>query len=269
MAGLIYLAIIVPIRPRNLLGRCAPFLIYAAILVSLSRTALVIASVMLIFTVVRGKRGTRAVKSFVLIVISMTAGYLLVTNYSPLRARFFDAGDSALNFGGISINTSGRSSLWETIIASANKAPLFGHGPGSASEIISSAYGYISHPHSDYLRLYHDYGYVGLGLFCVGYLALMIHALRNAIRTDEPIHWTALLGLAAVAIAAATDNAIVYPYVMIPLGIIVGCSISLSDLKVTFIEPKKSSDLLSFRRSGSTLPRISRQKHNLQKKFNF
>ena len=88
-------------------------------------------------------------------------------------------------------------------------------------------FGTITHPHNDYLRLFHDYGFAGLGLFCVGYFYMIVRTFRSALRSSEPMHWSAALGLAAVAIAAITDNVLIYPYAMIPLGVVVGASLAL------------------------------------------
>ncbi|HEY0375240.1 MAG TPA: hypothetical protein VGC94_10620, partial [Amnibacterium sp.] len=90
----------------------------------------------------------------------------------------------------------------------------------------------IGHPHNDYLRLWHDFGLLGVGLFALGLLILIVGAVRRALRTEpgsSAVHWSAALGLSAVAAAAATDNVFIYPFVMLPLAAVVGVSIGRRD----------------------------------------
>ncbi|MCU1518487.1 MAG: O-antigen polymerase, partial [Pseudarthrobacter sp.] len=117
--------------------------------------------------------------------------------------------------------------LWEMTLRSAEQNPLFGNGPGTASALISASFRNISHPHNEYLRLFHDFGYIGAVLFVLGTLILLLRTFRRAQNSDNPIHWAATLGILAVLAAALTDNVIIYPFVMAPLGLIVGASIGL------------------------------------------
>ena len=184
---------------------------------------------LLIFVVVRKRRGPGLI--FGLLFLSGGAAILLswlIDNYQPLRDRFFATGDGSLVIGGLSFNSSGRNQIWSTVLTSAMESPTFGKGAGSATELVTSVYGIaIAHPHNDYLRLLHDYGFAGLLMFCLGYFYLMVRTFKRALRSSEPIHWSAVLGLAAVAVAAITDNVIIYPYAMIPLGVVVGASMAL------------------------------------------
>jgi O-antigen ligase len=227
LIGLIFMAILIPHRPRRIIYRTAPFLVAGIIALSLSRTATAIALVMLIFLSVRGKRGFRLVRSSVFAGLAAAAAYWLITYYAPFRDRFI-GGDNAATIGNVELNTSGRSVLWNMTIRSAEANPLFGNGPGTATALISGAFKNISHPHNEYLRLFHDFGYVGAGLFVIGIAMLLAQTLKRALRADHPIHWAALLGLLAVVAAAFTDNVIIYPFVMVPLGVILGASAGLS-----------------------------------------
>lgn len=227
LVGLIFMAVLVPHQPKRLVYRAAPFLVAGVIAMSLSRTATVIALVMLIFLSVRGKRGFRLLRSALLAAAAAGAAFWLITYYAPFRDRFI-GGDNAASFGNVELNTSGRSVLWEMTIRSAEENPLFGNGPGSASTLISAAFRNISHPHNEYLRLFHDFGYLGAALFVIGVVLLIARTAKRALYSDHPIHWAALMGLLAVVAAAFTDNVIIYPFVMVPLGVIVGASAGLS-----------------------------------------
>jgi O-antigen ligase len=225
LTALISLAVLVPHRPENVILRAAPFLVVLAVVLSLSRTASAIALLLLIFMVTRGRKSTRAAGATVILAVAAAAAYWAVTSYAPIRDRFL-GGDNAVNYGGVSLNTSGRSQLWEIILNSSAREPFFGHGPGSAELLISSLYPNIAHPHNDYLRLLHDFGWVGLILFALGYAVLFARVFKRARRLDSPVHWSAVATLTAIAIAALTDNVIVYPFVMVPAAVVVGLSMA-------------------------------------------
>lgn len=238
LVGLIFMAVLIPYKPKTLLHKVAPFVVAAVIALSLSRTATAIALVMLIFLSVRGKRGYRLLGSSMFAAVAAGSAYWLFNYYAPFRERFI-GGDNAASIGNVELNTSGRSVLWEMTIRSAEENPSFGNGPGTASALISGAFRNISHPHNEYLRLFHDFGYAGLFLFVIGLGVLILRTARRAVNSDDPIHWSATLGLLAVAAAAFTDNVIVYPFVMIPLGVLVGASIGLP----METSPGRSADL--------------------------
>jgi O-antigen ligase len=159
--------------------------------------------------------------------------YLSFNYVQPIRARFTDVGDRG-QVAGLQVNTSGRESIWQAVMISSSQSPWLGKGPGSVaipvSKVNASASG---HPHNDYLRLLHDYGYLGLGLWLTGYIALLMRSWRYWIWADQHdrpaahVHAAACLGLIGVALAMLTDNVVVYWFVMAPLGILVGASIGL------------------------------------------
>lgn len=226
LTGLVFLAILIPHKPGNRLYRLAPFLVAGTIALSLSRTATAIALVLLVFLSVRGRRGYRMVLSGIMAGTAVSLAYWLFTSYAPLRDRFL-GGDNGASIGNVELNTSGRTRLWEITQHSAEQHPEFGRGPGSATALIKPMFRDISHPHNEYLRLFHDFGYVGAALFIIGMLLLLTRVWRRAHHSENPVHWAAVLGLLSVMAAALTDNVIIYPFVMVPLGVLVGASLGL------------------------------------------
>ncbi len=128
-------------------------------------------------------------------------------------------------------------------MAFVSDVPWIGHGVGSADDLINRVYSTaVGHPHNDYLRLLHDYGLLGTCLWGIGYALLLMRTWRawhvstvtkREGRTHDSsselrIHAAAFLALVGVAIAMITDNAIVYMYVIGPLGVLVGLSLGLS-----------------------------------------
>lgn len=228
LAALVALAAIVPLPVSRWWHHFVPFLIVLAIVLSLSRTALAISIALLPFLVLRDRMKAKVVRWVVLVGAMAGLSAWLITDYAPIRDRFIE-GDNAVNVGGVALNTSGRTMIWDIVARSWETSPNFGLGPGSANALLSSMYANIGHPHNDYLRILHDFGWFGLGLFAVGYVALIAGAIGRARRSNATLrtfHFAAVLVLCAVAAAAFTDNVLVYPFVMIPAGAVVGASLS-------------------------------------------
>lgn len=224
LSGLVALSVIVPHRSGGVWSKIAPFVVVYAILISLSRTALLIALVLLIFLIVRSPKKSRLFRGTALVLTCCAFVYVLFFTYEPLRDRFL-GGDGGVSVGGVKFNTSGRSTLWDMTWTSALESPWLGHGPGSASNLIAAVYPNISHPHNDYLRIFHDFGIVGFTLFLLGIIVLLVLVAKRATRLDGEIHWSALLSLVVVLISAITDNVVIYSFVMMPIGFLVGLSL--------------------------------------------
>ncbi len=163
--------------------------------------------------------------------------YLTFTYVEPIRNRFTDVGDSG-SIGAVKVNTSGRDRIWESVAISASESPLVGKGPGSvAIPVIKANQSANGHPHNDYLRLLHDFGWIGLGLWLTSYGAILVQAWNNwswAEKFDPVsahVHEASVLGMLAVAFMMVTDNVVVYQFAMAPLGILVGASIGLGQAR--------------------------------------
>jgi O-antigen ligase len=231
LAALVLLAVVVPSTSRHVAIRFAPALLLVAMVLSLSRTATFVGVLMLPLIVLRrGRVSSRSFRILALYSASALLLWLLATRYAPFRDRFL-VGDS-YSVGGVALNTSGRSAIWAGTLESIREGNLWvGQGPGSAAAFVVERFPPIMHPHNEYLRLWHDFGLIGLSMFVLGYCLLMWRALkaaRHASEADASVHWSAFLGLSAVAAAAVTDNVLVYPFVMVPLGVLVGLSVARS-----------------------------------------
>jgi O-antigen ligase len=203
----------------------------AAIAISLSR----VATALVLFLFGFSQFSPRSVVSWGRMVLlgglMLGIAYLAVTNIAPLRARFF-GGDEALHVGVLTLNTMGRAAFWPTVFHSFLESPWIGKGAGSAQMLILAHYArWVEHPHNDYLRLLHDYGLVGLGLWLLAISSSARAMFRGWMRSDlrRPVearlHMTAFLSLLAISVAMITDNAIVYAFLMAPLAVVVGTSL--------------------------------------------
>jgi len=163
--------------------------------------------------------------------VATAAVVVVLARSTPMADRLF-SGDTSIHVGGVAVNASGRLTIWAKVIESAWTSPIIGQGLGSSMGVASVFYN-IAHPHNDYLRVWHDLGFIGLTLFAVafGYLvAVLMRKTERTLNRAEPagaICLSALLALSGVLIACATDNAIIYPFVMAPLGVLVGAGIGV------------------------------------------
>jgi hypothetical protein len=231
IVGLVVLAIVIPGVAENKWIQFSPFAMVAAMGLTLSRTATVIGLASLVFLVLRGQRsargtvGGRFFKSAFLIAAISASAYWLVVDYAPFRDRFL-IGDNAWKVGDLNISTQGRFQIWQTVLSHAEDNRVFGHGVGAASRLVTLYYPGLDHPHDEYLRFYFDFGIVGAALFFIGYATLGWRVWLNARLSDHPLHWSAFIALLGVALAAVTDNPFVYPFVMLPLGSLIGLSLA-------------------------------------------
>lgn len=225
LTALILLAIVIPIRDASWLVRMAPYVLTASVVATLSRTASVVSIVMLMFVAVRGRPRGRLLRAALYAVIAGASLVALWFIYPPFRERFL-TGDNAVIINGVPLNTSGRTAIWTLLVDGLGSSHWFGHGAGAAQRAVNAVYPAISHPHSDYLRILFDFGYVGLACFAAGMILLLLRIVSRISAHGGWIHWSALIGLLAVGLSAITDNVFVYPFVMLPLGVIVGYSMS-------------------------------------------
>ena len=124
------------------------------------------------------------------------------------------------------LRTSGRQMIWEYLFIRAVEAPWFGYGANASEQEVLQLTEFISHPHNDWLRLFYDYGLVGVGAFLVGYLSLCVATVRAMRRTqglDRTLFSAAGTALVAFGLLMITDNIILYTaYYTAPLMLIVG-----------------------------------------------
>ncbi|TWH15670.1 O-antigen ligase [Rhodococcus rhodochrous J45] len=224
---MILVAVTLVMPKRSRFDRLLPFLLIAACALTLSRTAFFVSAILIPVSMLLSAGRGKIIKVMAAAVPAYLIMYWLITTWAPLRDRFLE-GDAGYNFGGVAVNTSGRSVLWEMTIHSWRDAFWIGHGPGSASAMISPQFRNISHPHNEYLRILHDFGTVGLALFAVGMVMLIAWTWRRAVRLGHPIHKAATLALIGIAAVSVTDNVLVYPFVMLPAAVLVGASMAYS-----------------------------------------
>ncbi|MBY6686569.1 O-antigen ligase family protein [Rhodococcus sp. BP-149] len=221
----VFTGIALALPRRNTFDRLLPFLLIASCALTLSRTALFVAVVLVPVSYLFTAAQNRLAKLLAVAIPMAYLMYVLVTTWAPLRDRFLQ-GDAAYSAGGLDLNTSGRTVLWEMTTDSWQQSPLLGKGPGSASSLISARFDRIAHPHNEYLRILHDFGLIGFVPFAVGLVLITVAVWRRAQRLPGPVHKAAVLSLLGVLAVACTDNVLIYPFVMLPVGVLVGLSMA-------------------------------------------
>jgi O-antigen ligase len=235
--------------------------ILATIVLSLSRSATVTALLLLPLSRIRSRpRMADWVRMILVAGLAVGLFYVAFTYFTPIRERFIE-GDVRKVGGVVSINVSGRDTMWPVVWHSYLESPWIGKGAGSAGKLVFERTGSLSHPHNDYLRILHDFGLVGLLLWALGFIILVRKTWRAWRYADVSgsqfahVHLAALLSLAVVGIDMITSNPIVYIAIMGPLGVLVGSSLGLSSIPATPQVPSASYRALSRTGQGS-LPRF-------------
>ena len=114
------------------------------------------------------------------------------------------------------LNTTGRKELWTTLLEGAQKHPFFGGG-GSSSAVYISDYamsGHGGHPHNEYIRVYFDYGIIGvlfLGIPVIYTIVVSWRSIRNSRSAPERDGWVISCGgMISMLIISLTDNVLLY-----------------------------------------------------------
>ena len=203
-------------------------LCWCLILLSLSRLAFAAAMLIVVAACLDLRTPARFVRSALLVGSVAALAFVSMTSFGPMADRFAQ-GDVQSVGGGVSLNVSGRLALWSLTWDSYLDSPLVGKGAGSAERILQVLEDQ-DHPHSDYLRVLHDLGVIGLALLVASLLGLLVYAGRGLKparggRAAVPLHLAAVLALVGLLAGMTTDNAIVYLFVVGPVAIIVGLSV--------------------------------------------
>ena len=203
-------------------------------LIVLSHSRLAMVATLALFPLgffLRGDRGG-AIKAFLMLLVGSAVLVGAVTVSEELRQRFFGY-DASMKIGGVAFNASGRTRAWAALAADLGGGALvFGKGAGESSWFVSERFENLTHPHNDFLRFLYDYGAFGLAwwvLFLAGVSWVLLRLVRRAALTpgtDLPVHMTPILALFGIGASMFTDNSISYIFVMAPLGMLIGCSLS-------------------------------------------
>jgi hypothetical protein len=235
------------------------------ITVSLSRMAFAVYLLMAVIALmVRAVRNARSRRSGGLRIVVVTLlvgalGAVLLLGVGPLHSRSTTGGVS-ITVAGVSINGEGRADFWRVLREHSAGVGVGGLGAGAAQRVINENFTDIGQPHNDYLKLWFNSGWVGLGLFLAGWLMAarqLLRALgvRQAGSGERAAAVAALLSGLALLVFMATDNPIAYVVVTGQWALVLGTALGLAARGGTTDGEARSVR----RRSGAEGPGIPQQ----------
>jgi len=231
MIALVGLAAAVAIPRNNWVTRANPYLIFLAVVVSGSRTATLLALVMLLF--IHSKSGAsvwvQIGRRIFTLVASGVAIALTYLTRNLLTVREVERGAEG-TASEILTNSNGRFSAWAEFIGLL-KSPtdwIVGIGTGGAMEFGTANLPFFSHPHNEYIRYLVDLGIIGLLLLAVGSIILLVTLLK-----DRGLQYAApkagFLVMMALAGMSLTDGPLYSSFVVIPAIVVVGLGLRRSE----------------------------------------
>jgi O-antigen ligase len=202
-------------------------LLFLGLGLSLSRGSLAVSLIIALGLAAHGKRRTTLLKIFALAITAAAAVVFAYQNFAPFRNRFQEGDGYSVD--GFTVGSSGRSLLWSTTYQHWQESPWLGHGAGSAQELIMRVLPPNAHPHNDHLRLLHDFGIVGYGLWVLAIVTLIMGCWRRYrsadLLEDKCVHFAAMLSLVSLNLTMVVDNPVVTIFIMIPVAALVGVSL--------------------------------------------
>lgn len=207
--------------------KCLIWVPFLLILLSLSRTAILLSIIVIFLRIMRRKSesNTFTFRKFALtLVLSLISLTALIQNSSVFRERV-TGGDRAFRVGGYSISSQGRNRIWNTILDDSNDSQWIGKGPGSVRALISERIPGQTEPHNEFLRIFYESGGIGLAFFGAGVISIAILLFRNQGKLDE-LRFSTLVATICFLVLAVTDNPSVYIFVVLPISTILGIYIA-------------------------------------------
>ena len=237
LVAVILLAFAVSQQPRSWFEYLTPWLLLYSVLLCDVRTASVVAALLMIVSVWQWPIPSfaRTALTFPVAAVSGALVWLFIGD------RLVNSGDSGLAqfVGGDSIlagiGTTNRGAAWAYILENLpEETNWWGQGTGHSSFLADELLG-IHHPHNEYLRIFFDFGWVGLTVFLLGSLAMFLGSFINWKKTKTELALSSVLSIVVVALMAVTDNPIVFIYVMLPAAILVATGLVAreNDVSVT------------------------------------
>lgn len=234
MVALVGLAVAVSLSPRGFLERLIPFVIFVGIVLSGSRTASVIAIVILSTLALRSAASTmvKVLQVLGLLVAGLGVGVLSFFLLGFVSERVEESGVAG-TVAEVIVNSNGRLGAWAeflNLLASPTDW-LFGRGTGAAMEFGTANLPFFSHPHNEYIRYLVDLGMLGIVLLAVGCIAILTRLLKNKGFSQDPSR-AATLVVVALAAMSLTDGPLYSSFVIIPAAIVIGAGLRSTREKV-------------------------------------
>lgn len=146
----------------------------------------------------------------------MLLSAVIIFNTDRVQERMFTSGSgelSDISLENPQFKTSGRSVMWDVLWYNAKKEPWLGNG-WNYHRVVLPMYGLNTHaPHNDWLKLFHDMGILGVGLYLVTMIIQILYLIRVARRSSgahQMLSYGAATAFIPYALIMFTDNVILY-----------------------------------------------------------
>lgn len=216
---------------------------------SLSRTGFAVALFVCVIALVGFDTPRKLGRTVAVLGVVAVLGTAAVIFTNPFAARFSEP-DRVTLPGGVEVSVSGRQQIWKATWSSALSSPLVGQGAGSAELAVAAVSSTAGHPHNDYLRVFHDFGLVGVAFLLVAIaspIAAAARSLRSAPITEPAVralHLASILAAFGLALEMITDNSLVYEFVVAPTAVIIGASLGTratrADARRVSVAPRRN-----------------------------
>lgn len=239
----ILMAIAVAKTPRHWLDWVGPWALFFAILLAQVRLPGVLAGLLLLF-LVRHVSGGLAKKIAVSAVVLSGAG---ISIWSFVGDKFLSRASvppEPTILGPLElVGTSRRGEFWTMLFEQTSLGEnWWGEGAGLSSVLVDGLFGQ-NHPHNEYVRIWFDFGWIGLALFLGTTLALLTVLFRAQKKQPTDLNLAAILAVLMIGAFSLTDNVVLYVMAMLPAAIIV--SSSLASLRLSeSLQPNDRTNLL-------------------------
>jgi O-antigen ligase len=168
----------------------------------------------------------------VIIVVGLAA-----FNTPIIQDRFFKKSSGFSGSGSLEdvakgkFDSAGRFDAWPTILKKSSDSPWLGHGIGESAPFVYSVWAPMDKPHNEYLKMFYEGGYVGLGSFLIGLFGTLAH-ISWKLAQDKRRNWAnsaAFMGWWGFILIAVVDNPLVYGNnFMQPVFFIIGAANGIS-----------------------------------------
>jgi O-antigen ligase len=219
--SIFYLALFIPFFIRYLFYKEKKYLFLSAFLIAMiilcgTRITLLALMSIIFFNTIGVKVFSLDLKKMMLILVLFVIFYLYV--FDDMVGRMFFGGNVSFE----SLNTSGRTVVWEGVINKFLESTLFGFGSGATTEYLlitdPLGNGRINQVHNDYIKIIFDFGLIGLTLFLF-ITKNMFNLLSNKVKHSQRTRMNITISksyIYAFMILMITDNVWVYIFYIYP-----------------------------------------------------
>ncbi|MFZ2406834.1 MAG: O-antigen ligase family protein [Methylobacter sp.] len=154
-------------------------------------------------------------KRILMITVLLIFG-IVIFNTDRVQQRMFQSGSgevSGLRLDNPDFKTTARKVMWDILLLGVQEEPFFGNGWNTHREALLRSGFQMYAPHNDWLKLWHDIGAIGIGLYALTMLLQIFFLVRIASSSTGP-HQMLAYGAATAFIPYMlimfTDNVVLY-----------------------------------------------------------